>query len=162
MPGRLGTCRDALRDQITTETNFILRGERRASFMWVLIVREHFIVTVKEPGHTALFDKAFDAPRMQTATVADLDDKGLEHEFHWCDDVPLNASNPDVLGTLVSWTVTRVGPHVGKTKEKRRGWEKTESWFTSACGWTRTASDCWASCVSRGLAGASKTKPSTC
>ena len=41
MPGRLGTCRDALRDQITTETNFILRGERRASFMWVLIVREH-------------------------------------------------------------------------------------------------------------------------
>ena len=45
--------------------------------------------------------------------------------------MPLNASNPDVLGTLVSWTVTRVGLDVGKTEEKRRGWEKSESWFTS-------------------------------
>ena len=123
-----------LRDDFPTIKPLMLADALQSTGPMVKRFQAHdmdFIVKVKDPGHTALFDKAFDAPQMQTETVADRDDKELEHEFHWCDDVPLNASNPDVLGTLVSWTVTRVEPDVGKTEEKRRGWEKTESWFTS-------------------------------
>ena len=83
------------------------------------------------PHSTKLFDAAFGSDDMQIAIVADPTDEECEHEFYWCEDVPINASQEDVRGTLVSWTKRRIGETRGRAKEKQRGWEQTMSWFTN-------------------------------
>lgn len=90
-----------------------------------------YVLKVREPRHEALLEAGFESEERRSHSWTDPDDEGLVHEVDWCPGTPLSKSFPELRDTLVVWTARRAGPTVGRTEEKRHGWERTMCWFTS-------------------------------
>jgi hypothetical protein len=68
----------------------------------------HFILGVKEGDHPFLFEFVHQAEQAGRAETYEVKEKGVTHRFRFLNQVPLNASNQDVLVNFVEYW--EVGP----------------------------------------------------
>jgi hypothetical protein len=68
----------------------------------------HFILGVKEGDHPFLFDYVRQAEQDGRASVYEVKERGVIHRFCFLSEVPLNASNQDVLVNFVAYW--EIGP----------------------------------------------------
>lgn len=69
-----------------------------------------FILGVKESDHAFLFEKVAQAQEEGCSIEHEFTKNGIIHRFHFVNQVPLNASNPDVLVNFLEyWEVTEKG-----------------------------------------------------
>lgn len=68
----------------------------------------HFILGVKEGDHPFLFEDVNQAEQEGRVKTYEVTEKGMTHRFRFLNQVPLNASNPDVLVNFVEYW--EIGP----------------------------------------------------
>lgn len=70
----------------------------------------HFILGVKENDHAFLFEQVAQAREEGRSIEYEITKNGVTHRFHFVNQVPLNASNPDVLVNFLEyWEITGKG-----------------------------------------------------
>lgn len=69
-----------------------------------------FILGVKEGDHTYLFEHVAQQKGAGRTVEFEMREKGVSHRFHFVNQVPLNASNPDLLVNFLEyWEITDKG-----------------------------------------------------
>ena len=69
-----------------------------------------FILGVKESDHAFLFEQVAQAREAGRSVAHEFTKNGITHRFHFVNQVPLNASNPDVLvNFLAYWEISDKG-----------------------------------------------------
>lgn len=68
-----------------------------------------FILGVKEGDHAFLFAQVAQARQEGRSTVYEITAQGVSHRFHFINQVPLNASQPDLLVNFFEYW--EIGPH---------------------------------------------------
>jgi len=69
-----------------------------------------FILGAKESDHAFLFEQVAQAGKEGRSIENEFTKNGITHRFHFVNEVPLNASNPDVLvNFLAYWEITDKG-----------------------------------------------------
>ena len=67
-----------------------------------------FILGAKESDHTYLFARVREAQQDGRSTFYEVAEKGVTHRFHFVNQLPLNASNPDLLANFLEYW--EIGP----------------------------------------------------
>lgn len=76
----------------------------------------HFILGVKESDHAFMFNYVRQAEEEGRVGHYEVKERGIVHRFRFLNQVPLNASNPDVLVNLVEYW------EIGPTKTQHFSW----------------------------------------
>ena len=76
----------------------------------------HFILGVKENDHAFLFDYVRQAEEEGRVSYYEVKEKGVVHRFRFLNQIPLNASNPDVLVNFVEYW------EIGHNKTQHFSW----------------------------------------